>query len=60
MTEYVSKGKVSNVMTIFTILYKGKEFCAYVWKGVRDKGRSFTQVYKGNAETILELYLFRD
>lgn len=60
MTEYVRKGKASNVTTIFMILCKGKRFCVYVWKGIRDKGRSLTQVYKGNAEAILELYLLKD
>ena len=53
------KGKVPNVTTIFMILYKGKGFCAYAWKGVRNKGRKLRQIDKGNAETILELYLFK-
>lgn len=30
-----------------------------MWKRVRNKGRWLRQVYKGNAETILELYLFK-
>lgn len=60
MIEYVREGRVPNVTTIFMILYKGKGLlCAYMWEGVRNKGRWLRQAYKGNAETILELYLLK-
>lgn len=45
-------------MTIFITLYKGKELCVYMWKEV-NKGRRLRQVYKGNVETVSELYLFK-
>lgn len=59
MIEYVREGRVPNFKTIFMILYKGKGRCVYMWKGVRNKGRRLRQVYKGNVETVSELYLFK-
>lgn len=58
MTGYVREGKVTKIMTIFMTLYKGKGLCAYMWKGVRNKGGRFRQVYKGNVETIS--YVFKN
>lgn len=59
MIDYVRERRVPNSMTIFITLYKGKELCVYMWKGVRNKGRRLRQVYKGNVETVSELYLFK-
>lgn len=59
MIEYVRGGRVPNFMTIFITLCKGKGLCVCMWKGVRNKDRRLRQVYKGNVETIPDLYLFK-